>query len=159
MIDLIIAALGPVVIGALSVLVYWDARRVGVAWPPVWAVVMFLTGMTGLGLFMFVPSVPIPGLLVILLLGPILYAFERDDTRHSDEPADPHTLAGAGTAGDDRRSDEGDSISNGGDRDGGDRGDDRRSSSDDGSNGASGTGISDEIGQEPVDSDEYAERR
>lgn len=154
MIDLIIAALGPVVIGALSVLVYWDARRVGVAWPPVWAVVMFLTGMTGLGLFMFVPSIPIPGLLVILLVGPTLYAFERDDTRHSDEPADPHTLAGAGTAGDDRRSDEDDSASNSGDRDGG-----GLPSSDDGSNGASGTGISDEISQEPVDSDEYAERR
>ncbi|WP_050050728.1 hypothetical protein [Halostagnicola sp. A56] len=156
MIDLIIAALGPVVIGALSVLVYWDARRVGVAWPPVWAVVMFLTGMTGLGLFMFVPSIPIPGLLVILLLGPTLYAFERDDTRHSDEPADPHTLAGAGTARDDRDSGEdGDSAS---DTDNGDAGE-GISSSDDGSNGASGIGISDEISQEPVDSDEYAERR
>lgn len=159
MIDLIIAALGPVVIGALSVLVYWDARRVGVAWPPVWAVVMFLTGMTGLGLFMFVPSIPIPGLLVILLLGPTLYAFERDDTRHSDEPADPHTLAGAGTAGDDRRSDEDDSTFDGADRDGDDRVGGGPSSSDDGSNGASGTGISDEISQDTVDSDEYAERR
>lgn len=151
--DLILAALGPVVIGALSVLVYWDARRVGVVWPPIWALLMFLTGMVGVGLFLFVPSIPLPGLLVILLLGPILYAFERDDTRHGDEPADPHTLADAGTTHGDRDSDDDDSISDADDPDA------ESSSSDDGSNGAAGSGVTDEISQDPVDSDEYAERR
>ncbi len=95
--DLLLGVLGPVVIGIVSLLVYWDARRMDVVWPPVWALLVFSTGMLGLGLFLFVPTVPIPGLLVIVLIGPVFYVFERDDTRHSDEPADPHTLADAET--------------------------------------------------------------
>ncbi|WP_049953206.1 hypothetical protein [Halostagnicola larsenii] len=146
--DLVPAVLGPVVIGAVSVLVYWDARRVGVVWPPVWALLMFVTGMLGLGLFLFVPSIPLPGLLVILLIGPIFYAFERDDTRHSGEPADPHTLADAGTTHERSAPGESDREPENGTAD-----------SSDGPNGRSGAGGTDEISQEQVDSDEYAERR
>ncbi|MDJ1431537.1 hypothetical protein [Halostagnicola sp. A-GB9-2] len=137
--NLLLSVLGPVVIGVVSLLVYWDARRVDVVWPPVWALLVFSTGMLGLGLFLFVPTVPIPGLLVIVLIGPVFYVFERDDTRHSDEPADPHTLADAETT------HEGpDSITD---------------ASDDETDGTVTAPTEGDANQESTDSDEYADQR
>lgn len=84
---------GFTVILAGSSLVYYDARRSNLDSPSLWAGVVFATGGVGLLTHLLVPTVPIPGLLVIVLAGPALYVFERDDARYGDEPAGPHTLA------------------------------------------------------------------
>lgn len=95
MITTALIAFAPVLLAAVSAVVYWDARRMDVSWPPMWAALIFSTGTLALGLYLFVPMVPVPGLLVIVLVGPVFYLFERDDAVHGDEPADPHTLADA----------------------------------------------------------------
>ncbi|MFC6718732.1 hypothetical protein ACFQGT_15400 [Natrialbaceae archaeon GCM10025810] len=102
-------ALAPVALlltAAVAYAVYRDAVRIGLRRPFRW--VALVTATTGAGLFtiVLVPTVPVPGALVLVLAGPVLYLFERDDTEHGDEPADPHVLPGASP--DDRtpRSDE-----------------------------------------------------
>ena len=94
--------LGPVVGGALvvglSAFVYRDARRTDVGRPRLWTAIVFASCGAALLTFLLVPAAPVPGLLALAIAGPVLYALERDDTKHGGEPADPHTLAdGPGT--------------------------------------------------------------
>lgn len=98
----------PVVAGGVAVVVaaaltHRDAARVGVdtGSPPLWAALVALTGGLGLITSLIVPDAPVPGVLVLFVLGPILYLLERDDARHGDEPADPTRLPTAGGGGDD----------------------------------------------------------
>ncbi|WP_254768640.1 hypothetical protein [Salinilacihabitans rarus] len=79
-------------VAGAALLVHHDARRVGVSRPRLWAAVVALALGAGLLLYLFVPTVPVPGLLVIVLAGAVFYLFERDDANRGDEPADPRVL-------------------------------------------------------------------
>lgn len=99
--DLAVALPGLVAIAAVSGLVFRDARRVDVGRPRLWAGIVGASCGLALGLYLLVPTIPRPGLLVIVLFGPVFYLFERDDAKHGDEPADPHVLAHGTTESDD----------------------------------------------------------
>ncbi|WP_254761473.1 hypothetical protein [Natrinema marinum] len=104
-----VAVLGFVVALGCAGAVYRDATALEVPRPRFWAGFVFLAVGSGLALYLAPPDVPIPGLLVIVLAGPALYLFERDDAQHGDEPADPHALPNAPESGEsarDHRSDE-----------------------------------------------------
>jgi len=77
-----------------AALVYRDAARVGVELgsPPLWAVLVVATSGAGLTTALLVPDAPLPGVLVLVALGPLLYLLERDDSMHGDDPADPTRL-------------------------------------------------------------------
>lgn len=86
-------------VGAAAVLagvVYRDARRVHVRRPRLLAAVVFLSLGGAATLAAAVPSIPPPGLLVIALIGPTVYLFEREDARRGDEQLDPYSLASGG---------------------------------------------------------------
>ncbi|QKY16587.1 hypothetical protein [Halorubrum sp. CBA1229] len=74
--------------------VYRDAARVGVdlGSPPLWAALVVATSGAGLITALLVPDAPLPGVLVLVALGPLLYLLERDDSMHGDDPADPTRL-------------------------------------------------------------------
>lgn len=87
-----VAVVGSAIVLGCAAAVYRDATRLAVSRPGLWAGFVFVTSGGGLGLYLSPPDVPIPGLLVIVIAGPALYLFERDDAKHGDEPADPHVL-------------------------------------------------------------------
>lgn len=90
-----LVALGSlIVIAVLTGLVYWDAGQVGFERPRLWAGIVAVSMGIGLALHVFVGTVPIPGLLVIVLAGIVFYLFERDDVVRGDDPADPRELPG-----------------------------------------------------------------
>lgn len=94
----IVAGSGILLAAAVAIAVYWDADRLGISRAPLWAGFVFCTVAVGLTLPVFVPTVPIPGTLVILVMGPALYAFERDDSLHGSD-ADPGSLPNEGRDG------------------------------------------------------------
>ena len=95
-----------VVLGAAAV-VYRDATRVGVSRPTVWAGIVAIAWGSALGLYLAPLAVPIPGLLVMVVGGPALYLFERDDVTHNDNSADPFSLPdGPGDSSSDNSRDE-----------------------------------------------------
>ena len=69
-----------------------DANRIGVTHPLAWAGLVFASLATGAVVPVVAPSVPLPGLLVMVVFGPTLYMLERDDSQHGGEPSDPTTL-------------------------------------------------------------------
>ena len=93
MMDLLGPAVGGALAVGLSAFVYRDAQRADVGRPRLWAAIVFASCGGALLTFLFVPAAPVPALLALAIVGPVLYAFERDDAKHGDEPADPHTLA------------------------------------------------------------------
>lgn len=91
--------LGYVIVFGCAAVVYRDATKVDISRPRLWAGFVIGTCGGGLSLYLTPADVPVPGLLMIVLAGPVLYLFERDDTKHGDEPADPHLLSdGPGTS-------------------------------------------------------------
>ncbi|WP_255171745.1 hypothetical protein [Natrononativus amylolyticus] len=78
----------------LAAAVYHDSRRVGFSRPALWATLVFVTVGFG-GVLYLVVGAPAAGALVVALAGLVFYAFEREDTVHGDEPADPHALPGS----------------------------------------------------------------
>ncbi|SEH38450.1 MULTISPECIES: hypothetical protein [Halopenitus] len=87
----IVAGSGLLLAAAAAIAVYWDADRLGIARAPLWAAFVFSTVAVGLTLPVLIPTVPIAGTLVVLVMGPAIYAFERDDTLHGGD-ADPSSL-------------------------------------------------------------------
>ncbi|PCR91567.1 hypothetical protein [Natrinema ejinorense] len=87
-----VAVVGFAIVLGCGVAVYRDATRLELSRPGLWAGLVVVTCGSGLAVYLGPPDVPIPGLLVIVIAGPALYLFERDDARHGDEPADPHAL-------------------------------------------------------------------
>ena len=89
---LAVALVGVAAVLGCAGVVYRDAARNAVSRPPLWAGVVIVAWGGALGLYLAPLAVPIPGLLVLVVGGPALYLFERDDTTHGDEPADPFSL-------------------------------------------------------------------
>ncbi|PGF17032.1 hypothetical protein CP556_13490 [Natrinema sp. CBA1119] len=87
-----VAVVGFAVVLGCAGVVYRDAIRLEISRPALWAGIVFAACGGALALYLAPPDVPIPGLLVLVVGGPALYLFERDDTRHGDEPPDPHSL-------------------------------------------------------------------
>ncbi len=87
-----VAVVGFAVVIGCAAAVYRDATRLEISRPALWAGLVAVTCGGGLATYLGPPNVPIPGLLVMVIAGPALYLFERDDARHGDEPADPHAL-------------------------------------------------------------------
>lgn len=83
---------GIAVAGIAAAAVYRDANRGPVGRARVWGVLVFSSLAISAGLVAVFPAIPVPGVLVIAILGPALYLFERDDATHGDAPADPHSL-------------------------------------------------------------------
>lgn len=83
-------------------LVYLDADGIDMDAPLFWAGLVAVTVGVAMALAPL-GSVPVPGMLALGLLGPVVYLFERDDSRHDDSGADPHTLDGPEPQEDDER--------------------------------------------------------
>ncbi|MFC6765840.1 hypothetical protein [Natrinema soli] len=101
-----VAVIGFAVVLGCAGTVYRDAARLEISRPALWAGIVFATCGGGLALYLAPPNVPIPGLLVIVVGGPALYLFERDDATHGDDRADPYSLPegpGSDSSSDDRR--------------------------------------------------------
>ena len=92
---LVVLPLAVVTVGVFPALVYRDARAVDVGRPTLWAGVVAASSLAGI-VALLVGVVPLPATLVLFLVGPVFYLFERDDAKHGDEPADPHTLPNTG---------------------------------------------------------------
>lgn len=77
---------------ALAAVVYHDARRVSVRRPRLLAAAVFASLGGAATLSAAVPSIPPAGLLVVALIGPVVYLFEREDARRGEERLDPYSL-------------------------------------------------------------------
>ncbi|MFC7215560.1 hypothetical protein ACFQO4_15905 [Saliphagus sp. GCM10025334] len=97
--QLVIALVGAVLVAVATIVVYRDAKRLEFERPWLWAAVVAVPMLLALSLHLVVGTVPIPGLLVLVVAGLAFYAFERDDAVHGDETADPHVLPGGPGAG------------------------------------------------------------
>jgi hypothetical protein len=80
-----------------AALVHRDATRIGVesGSPALWAGLVLGTGGAGATTALVVPDAPLPGVLVVVALGPLLYLLERDDSLHGDDDPDPTQLPSA----------------------------------------------------------------
>lgn len=87
---------GLLVAFGVATAVFRDANRIGVGRPWAWAGLVFVSLAMGAVVPVVVPSIPIPGLLVVVIFGPALYVLERDDSQHGGEPSDPTTLPSQG---------------------------------------------------------------
>ncbi|MGM0389027.1 MAG: hypothetical protein ACQEP0_11050 [Natrinema limicola] len=87
-----VALVGVAAIFGCAAVIYRDATRNEVSRPILWASVVIVAWGSALGLYLAPLAVPIPGLLVMVVGGPALYLFERDDATYGDEPADPFSL-------------------------------------------------------------------
>ena len=87
-----------------GVFVYRDAESVGVdlGSPRLWAAFVLLTSAVAASTALLVPDAPIPGVLVVAVLGPLLYVLERDDSIHGDDAADPTRLPSESERADER---------------------------------------------------------
>jgi hypothetical protein len=95
------AVAGGILLALAAALVHRDATRVGVetGTPALWAGLVLLAGGTGAATALLVPDAPIPGVLVVVALGPLLYLLERDDSLHGGDDADPTRLPSAAADG------------------------------------------------------------
>lgn len=89
---------GGLLLVAAAAAVYRDATRIGVdaGSPRLWAGLVALTAGAGVATAAAVPDAPLPGVFVLVALGPLLYLLERDDSVHGEDPADPTRLPSAG---------------------------------------------------------------
>lgn len=71
---------------------YWDATRVEMSRPLLWATIAAVPVAIGVGLYLFVPNVPMTGVILTANTGLVLYGFEREVTTSDEEPAEPGTL-------------------------------------------------------------------
>lgn len=96
----LVALVGAVLVAVATIVVYRDADRLEFERPWLWAAVVAAPMLLALSLHIVIGTVPIPGLLVLVVAGLAFYAFERDDAVHGDDTADPHVLPGGSDAGD-----------------------------------------------------------
>ncbi|THE65180.1 hypothetical protein D8Y22_08150 [Salinadaptatus halalkaliphilus] len=93
MVDLatVIGVLGVATTVAIFGGIYWDATRVDVSRPMLWAAVAAGAFGVGIGLYLFA-EVPTTGVIMTANTGLVLYGFEREIAREDDEDAEPGTL-------------------------------------------------------------------
>ncbi|MDZ7731093.1 MAG: hypothetical protein U5K37_09450 [Natrialbaceae archaeon] len=84
--------------------IYRDASSLELQRPIAWGTGVGGTVALAWSLALAVPTIPIPGLLVIAIAGPAVYMFERDDAKHGNSPADPRELPGGSNDNDDQGS-------------------------------------------------------
>lgn len=93
---LLASLLGPIlgIVATLAVFgaIYWDATRVEVARPLLWASIAAGPFAVGVWLYLYVSTAPMTGTLLTANTGFVLYGFEREVTREDDETAEPGTL-------------------------------------------------------------------
>ncbi|GAB3677096.1 hypothetical protein [Halopiger thermotolerans] len=87
----LIAGLGLALTVALFAVTYWDAARIEMSRPLLWATTVAGTVAVGLGMYLFT-SAPLPGVIMTANTGSVLYKFERGETTEDDEPAEPGQL-------------------------------------------------------------------
>ena len=87
---------GLVAAALLSAVVYYDARSVPVPRPRLLSSVVFLSLGGAAALAAIFPEIPPAGLLVVAIIGPAVYVFEREDARRGEETLDPHSLPSGG---------------------------------------------------------------
>lgn len=90
----LLAALGLAATAGLFAVTYWDATRVDVSRPSLWATIAAGAFAVGVWLYLFVPTAPLTGVLLTANTGLVLYGFEREVTTGDDDPAEPGTLPG-----------------------------------------------------------------
>ncbi|MFC5278268.1 hypothetical protein ACFPM1_05760 [Halorubrum rubrum] len=97
----LVAVVVGILLALAAALVHRDATRVGVETgsPALWTGLVLLAGGTGAATALLVPDAPIPGVLVVVALGPLLYLLERDDSLRGDDDPDPTQLPSAAADG------------------------------------------------------------
>jgi hypothetical protein len=90
-VEILAAVLGLVGTPALFGVIYWDAGRVGVSRPLVWAAIVAIPFAVGIGLYLFVAA-PMTGVILTANTGVVLYGFEREVATEAGEPASPGEL-------------------------------------------------------------------
>ena len=85
-------AIGGVVATLVAfVVIRWDAIRVDVARPTLWAAIAAIPVSIGFSMYLFA-SVPMTGILVTANTGLVLYGFEREVTTGEEESLEPGSL-------------------------------------------------------------------
>lgn len=88
----VISLLGLVTTIGVFAYISRDARRVGMERPRLWGTIAAGAIAVGFGLYLFVPTAPMTGVLMTSNTGLVLYGFEREVTTEDDEPAEPGML-------------------------------------------------------------------
>ncbi|MXV61208.1 hypothetical protein GS429_03855 [Natronorubrum sp. JWXQ-INN-674] len=91
-VDILVALFGVVGTAALFAGARWDARRNEFSRPLLWAAIVAVPFAVGIGLYLFVPTAPMTGVIMTANTGLVLYGFEREVSTEDDEPAEPGTL-------------------------------------------------------------------
>lgn len=86
-----IAVAGVVATALIFVAIRWDATRVEVDRPVVWATVAAVPVSLGFSMYLFA-SVPMTGILVTANTGLVLYGFEREIATGKEESLEPGSL-------------------------------------------------------------------
>ena len=83
----------PGIVGSTGVFagVYWDATRLELRRPRLWAAIAAVPVLVGLGLYLFA-TVPTTGVIMTANTGLVIYTFEREIATEDDEPAEPGAL-------------------------------------------------------------------
>ncbi|EMA35321.1 hypothetical protein [Halobiforma nitratireducens] len=91
MFDAFVAVLGVVGTAGLFAGTYWDANRVPVSRPLLWAAAVAGAFAVGVGLHLFA-TVPTTGIIMTANTGLVLYGFEREVTTEDDDASEPGRL-------------------------------------------------------------------
>ena len=90
--DLLAVTLGVAGTPAVFAATYWDASRVDVSRPLLWAAIVAVPLAIGVYLYLFVDAAPMTGVIMTANTGLVLYGFEREVVSEDDDPAEPGTL-------------------------------------------------------------------
>ncbi|SDJ47904.1 hypothetical protein [Natronorubrum texcoconense] len=90
--DTLVAVFGLVTTVALFAVAHWDASRVEFSRPRLWAAIVAAPFAVGIGLYLFVPTAPMTGVIMTANTGLVLYGFEREVSTEDEEPAEPGEL-------------------------------------------------------------------
>ena len=84
--------LGLAVSAAVFAGIYWDASRVDISRPLLWAAIAAGPIVVAAYLYLFVDTAPMTGVLLTANTGLVLYGFEREVVTDPDDAAEPGTL-------------------------------------------------------------------
>ncbi|MWV63614.1 hypothetical protein GRS48_02070 [Halorubrum sp. JWXQ-INN 858] len=87
-----VALFGVAATAALFVAVRRDASRVGMSRSLLWAVAAAVPVLVGFGMYLYVPAVPMTGVIMTANTGLVVYGLEREVSTEEEIPADPGSL-------------------------------------------------------------------